>query len=75
MLGRTNASAAMIRCLCIKLLFDGKYIGHGELCDVSIRCDVCRECDEGVGIASPKKAVGRSGVGGVNQYMIAGHIC
>ena len=47
----------------------------GELCNVSIRCDVCRECDEGVGIESPKKAVGKSGVGGVNQYMIAGHIC
>ena len=47
----------------------------GELCNVSIRCDVCRECDEGVGIESPKRAVGKSGVGGVNQYMIAGHIC
>jgi hypothetical protein len=46
-----------------------------ELCNVSIRCDVCKECDEGVGIESPKKAVGKSGVSGVNQYMIAGHIC
>jgi hypothetical protein len=26
-------------------------------------------------VESPKKAVGKLGVGGVNQYMIAGHIC
>jgi hypothetical protein len=45
----TNASVAMIRCLCIKLLFDGKYVSHGELYDVSIGCYVCREYDEGVG--------------------------
>ena len=47
----------------------------GELCNVSIRCDVCRECDEGVGIESPKKAVRKLGVGVVNQYMVAGHMC
>jgi hypothetical protein len=26
-------------------------------------------------VESPKKAVRKLGVGGVNQYMIAGHIC
>jgi hypothetical protein len=26
-------------------------------------------------VESPKKAVGKLGVGGVNQYMIAGYIC
>jgi hypothetical protein len=26
-------------------------------------------------VESPKKAVGKLGVGGVNQYMIVGHLC